>query len=78
MYTEEVLMTLNQWKWTHDTHPLHLLHLALFSTQLDPIVGFNAIPHELDGSQASSLLASTLACIQKRSRLVPMVSVISF
>jgi hypothetical protein len=36
------------------------------------------LPHEQDGSRPSFLLASTSACIQKRSGLVPTVSVLSF
>ena len=35
-------------------------------------------PHGQDGSRPSFLFAGTLACIQKRSGLVPTVSVISF
>ena len=47
-------------------------------TWLDVTAGIIAIPHEQDGSRPSLLFAGTSACIQKRSRLVPTVSVISF
>ena len=42
------------------------------------LLGFVGILHEQDGSRPSLLFAGTSACIQKRSGLVPTVSVISF
>ena len=45
---------------------------------LDETDSYFAIPLEQDGLQPSLLFAGTLACIQKRSGLVPTVSVLWF
>ena len=44
---------------------------------LDETDSYIAIPLEQDGLRPSLLFAGTLACVQKRSQLVPTVSVIS-
>ena len=53
--------------------------ISCLKVWLDETASFIApVPHECDGLGASFLFAGTLACIQKRSGIVPTASVISF
>ena len=78
MYTEEVWIGSNSvgpFVWVSSCV---LVHFVACDARLDETDSFIAIPHEQDGLGAPSLFAGTSACIQKRSGLVPTVSVLSF
>jgi hypothetical protein len=78
MYTEEVLIGSNSvglFVWSQKCVLVHFGHML--DTWLDAMDSFIAFPLEQDESRPSLLFAGTSACIQKRSGLVPTVSVFS-
>jgi hypothetical protein len=78
MYTEEVWIGSNIIGLFIWSQKCVLVNFGCMGTWLDEMDGSTIVPHGQDGLEAQSLFAGTLACILKRSGLVPTALVFSF